>query len=304
MSRIFEKIRNKLYYKQWMIGIYESSIQEIIESRNFDPKIKWIKPKSLKKYKADPFLLERKNEKTKLLYEEFLLKEDYGKISLLTLDKDFRTIKSKVLLDTKSHLSYPFIFEEQGVQYVFPEAAQSGKLSCYQYDPIKEELFFKKDILNLPLLDSTIIKHNQKYWLFGTTGSNNSKYQLHLFFADHLLGPYFPHSSNPVKTGINGIRSAGNFIKINEDIYWPTQNCKIKYGDSITFNKINRLTEKEFSDEWVLTISMDRLNTHERVASIHTINEAENMIVLDAQRWSFSPYLQLRKFCKDNFKKS
>jgi len=287
-----------------MIGIYEGSVKQIIETKTFDPQIKWIEPKTLRKYAADPFVIEKKNGKIKVLLEEFILKENYGKISLLTFDKDLKPINSKILLDTKSHLSYPFIFQEDGKYFVFPEAAQSEKLSCYQYDPIKEELFFKKDIINLPLLDSTIIKHNQKYWLFGTTGSNNSEYQLHLFFADNLLGPYFPHSSNPVKTGINGIRSAGNFIKINEDIYWPTQNCKIKYGDSITFNKINRLTESEFKGEPVFTISIDRLNNHERVASIHTINEFQNLIVLDAQRWSFSPYRQLCKFYKDNFKKS
>jgi hypothetical protein len=287
-----------------MIGIYEGSVKQIIETKTFDPQIKWIEPETLSKYAADPFIIEKKDGKIKVLFEEFILKEDYGKISLLTLNKDFQPIKSKVLLDTNSHLSYPFIFEEQGIQYVFPEAAQSGKLCCYQYDPIKEELFFKKDILDLPLLDSTIIKHHQKYWLFTTTGSNNSEYQLHLFFAAQLCGPYFPHSENPVKTGINGIRSAGNFLKINDDLYWPTQNCKKKYGDSITFNKINILTEKEFKDEPVFTISIERLNTHERVASIHTINELQNMIILDAQRWSFSPYRQLCKFYKDNFKKS
>ena len=163
----------------------------MIETREFDPQINWIAPKTLKKFYADPFLLPSKDQTIKILFEEFKLGEDYGNISLLILDDNFKMIKTKLLLSTKSHLSYPFIFQQEGKYYVFPEAAQSGSVSCYQYDCVNEELVYQKDLLNFPLLDSTIIKHNNKYWLFGTTGENTSRYDLYLFFSDTLYIYHF-----------------------------------------------------------------------------------------------------------------
>jgi hypothetical protein len=303
MNRIFSKYIDKLFFKKWIIGIFKGNIEDIIRSKSFDPEINWLFTGSDEKYYADPFLLDQKNENFNILLEDFTLSDEYGKISLLILDKNFNQLKHKILLDTGSHLSYPFFFTENNKTYVFPEAAKSGKLSCYEYDPVNESLVFLKDILDLPLRDSSILKKNAKYWIFGTMCENETKYELYVFYSDSLLGPYVPHRSNPVKSGLDGTRSAGNYIEVDGILYRPTQNCKNEYGESITVNKITELNEINVIEEPYLDISINRKNGYNiGMHTIHTINILGNNIVVDGVHWTFSPGLQLRTWLRNRRK--
>jgi hypothetical protein len=297
MGKILSKYIDKLFFKKWIIGICRENIKDIIRSKNFDLEINWLLIKSFDKFYADPFLLDAKDGNSKILFEEYTFDDDYAKISLMTLDKSFKQVDNKILLDTKSHLSYPFIFTENKRTYIFPEAKQSGKLSCYEYDPVQESLTFLQDILNLPLLDSTILKYDNKYWIYGTLSENSTDYKLYVYFSDKLLGPYVPHPSNPVKSGLNGTRSAGNFIEVDGIIYRPTQNCEKKYGESITFNKVNEINKINVAEEPYLTIGIDiKKRSNYRMHKIHTINVKDNIIVVDGEHWTFAPIHQFKKF--------
>ena len=127
-------------------------------------------------------MFESKDGNINILLEDFTFDEKYGKISVIKLDKNFSHLNHKVLLDTKSHLSYPFVFTENDKTYVFPEASKTGKLSCYAFDQVNETFAFLQNILDFPLLDSTIVKHENKYWIFGTLGETGKDYKLHVFF--------------------------------------------------------------------------------------------------------------------------
>lgn len=303
MNRILSKYIEKLFFRKWIIGIIRDNIKDIIRSKTFDPDINWLLISSNDTYYADPFLLISKDENFKILVEDFSLDEDYGKISLMTLDKSFNELNHKILLDTKSHISYPFIFKENNKTYIFPEAGRSGKLSCYEYDPVNESIDFLKDILDLPLSDSNILKQNDKYWIFGTLYEDISGYSLCVFFSDSLLGPYVPHPGNPVKSGLNGIRSAGNFIEVDGIIYRPAQNCQNEYGESITINKVTELTELNVVEEPYFTISINKENRFNyRMHSIHTINAIDDIIVVDGIRLTFSPINQLKSFLRNRRK--
>ena len=299
MKKKLLKYVKKLFFKQWIIGICKDNIDTILKNKNFDADIKWLKTKSLEKFYADPFLVNSKENNIKILFEEYKFNEEYGKISLLTLNNNFKKINSKTLLDTQVHLSYPFVFVDNDKIYIFPESAQNGKLSCYEYDEINERINFIKDIFHIPLLDATILKYNNKYWIFGTLGSNNSNYSLNIYYSDNLFGPYNAHEGNPVKTGLDGIRPAGNFIQNSGNIFRPTQNCKNKYGESITINKLMLLNEKEFSEELYMKVEINNANKcNKGIHSIHTFNIKNELIVIDGQRWVFSPIKQLKKYRK------
>lgn len=304
MSNIFSKYIDKLFFKKWIIGICRDNIEDIIRNKTFDPDIKWLRTNSFDKFYADPFLIASKDGSLKILFEDFTFNDDYGKIALMTLNKDFTQKNQKILLDTKSHLSYPFIFNEKNKTYIFPEAAQSGKLSCYEYDPANESMNFVKDILDLPLRDSSIIKHDDKYWIFGTLSDNGTNYELHVFFSDSLLGTYVAHPGNPVKSGLNSTRSAGNFIEVDGMIYRPSQNCQKTYGESITINKITELSQTNVSEEPFMTIKIDtKKKCNNGVHTIHTINITGNIIVVDGEHWIFSPKNQWSSFLKSRKKK-
>ncbi len=298
MNKVLSKYLDKLFFKKWIIGIQHIDIKEIIRTKSFKPDINWFHPKSFNKFYADPFLTNI-NGKINILLEEFSSEVNSGKLSLMTSDSAFKQIKYKVLLDTKSHLSYPFIYTENNITYVFPESGKIGKLSCYKFDNKNESLTFVQDILDIPLMDATILNYNEKYWIFGIL-SQSGTYKLHVFYSDDLLGPYTPHSGNPIKNGLNGTRSAGDFIKVDGDIYRPTQNCENRYGESITIQKVIELNKTVVSEKSYMDISVHKNKRHySGMHTIHTINALDNIIVVDGEHWAFSPIQQLRKFIID-----
>jgi hypothetical protein len=309
MNKILSRYIEKLFFKKWIIGIFRADIKDIIRSKSFDPDIKWLPIKSIDTYYADPFLISSKEGTHKILLEDFSFDKNYGEISLMTLDARFKQVDFKLLLDTKSHLSYPFVFSENNKTYIFPEAGRSGKLSCYEYDPVNEAIDFLQDIVDLPLCDSSILKRDGKYWIFGTLSEINTAtdkitdYKLYVFFSDSLLGPYVPHPDNPVNSGLDGIRSAGNFIEVDGIIYRPTQNCEKQYGESITINKVTELNEINVVEEPYMIISINRSDrSNYGMHTIHTINAINDIIVVDGNRWTFSPVIQLKFFLRSRRK--
>jgi hypothetical protein len=303
MNRIFLKYLEKLFFSKWIIGIFRGDINDIIRNKSFDPDINWLFRKTYNKFYADPFISISENGHLKILCEDFTYDDDYGKISLLTFDKNLRLVNHKMLLDTKSHLSFPFVFTENERTYIFPEASQSGKLSCYEYDPLNETLGFLQDIIDLPFRDSTILKYNDKYWIFGTIVKKDIDDTLHIYFSDNLLGPYLSHPGNPVKSGSNGNRSAGSFIEVDGIIYRPSQNCKNVYGESISINKVTELTETDFNEEPYMTLCINRKNKNNYgMKRIHSINVADGIIVVDGIHRTFSPIRKFRIFAEDTLK--
>jgi hypothetical protein len=299
MTGLFRKYFNKLYYQKWIIGISEENLPDIIRSKKFDPDINWLFKKSFNKIYGDPFFIRSEYGKIEIILEVLKFEGDYGRLALITLDEELGVSSYKILLDTKSHLSYPFVFKEDGRYFIFPESSKNGRLSCYEYDPVSEGLIFLQDVLELPLLDSTIIKNNGKYWIFGALNDGNSGYEEHVFFSSRLLGPYVNHPANPVKSGLDGTRSAGSFIEVDGTIYRPTQNCQKEYGDSITIYEISELTETKVTEEPYMNIELDRRNKHNKgMYKIHTINYMDNFIVVDGKNWTFSPLHQLMNYLR------
>ena len=290
------KIIDKLYLKQWSIGIADESIQDVIRNKKISKQITWIPINNNYQFFADPFIYKSESGDYRILYEELNYNEQYGNISQFILNKKNQVISSEVLIDTKSHLSYPFIFYENGKMYVFPEASSSGKLSCYEYDSQEQKQTFKKDIVNLPLLDATILKYQNKYWIFCTMAGNEANRKLYIFHSENLLGPYTAHKENPVKDNINGSRPAGNFIEVDGNLYRPAQDCEGYYGSSISIFKIIHLCENKFIEESYMSIYPAKNGYYN--FGMHTINSVENKIVVDGLVRRFLPLTQLRTFVR------
>lgn len=291
---------SKLYFKQWTIGIATGNVEEIIRSRNFNVDIKWLDPQSKISFQADPFPLAGENGEISILYEDFSIEENYGNISVMTLDSMHNLKDRKILLDTGSHLSFPFIFIENNRYFVIPESVRSNGLSCYEYDPKSRTLRFLSEIMKMPLYDPVVFKKNGKYWLFGTVFRDRKNYELYLFHSQDIMGPYFPVAGNPVRTGIDGVRAAGSFIVVDDEIYRPTQNCRNEYGESITINKIKRLDENGFEEEAYMTIVPGEKDLRENnIHTIHTINGSGNLIIVDGNKWTFSLVSQWKNFLRN-----
>ncbi|MEO6669132.1 MAG: hypothetical protein ABIN36_06630 [Ferruginibacter sp.] len=299
---IIDKIADKMFRKQWNIGLARIDVNQLLNKNTYAPDYKWLPIGTANRFFADPFIFKNHDGNINVIYEDFSVDDQYGKISLTIVDDHFHPLFTKQILDTQSHLSYPNVFTENGKTYIIPESSKSGHVTCYEYDFASRSLISAKNIIqNLPLLDSTILVHNNKYWLFATKRGEHSNNKLYIYYADKMAGPYIPHAANPVKNSLNGSRPAGNFLKVDGEIYRPSQNCAEYYGKSVTLNKVTVLSEKEFAEEPVLEIGPPQKSGFNY--GIHTINIVDDVIVIDALKRIFMPGEQIGIFFKKIFKK-
>ncbi|MEO6550597.1 MAG: hypothetical protein ABIN94_21500 [Ferruginibacter sp.] len=285
---------------RWSIGLSRGSIKQIIRDKKNSLSFKWLPLSDDNKSIADPFIFKDQEGNINLFYEDFSMVDvtNYGKIVLATLNKDFVFTGKKEMLDARSHSSYPFIFVENDKTYVIPETSQQRKVSAYEYDFANKRLINERVLIdNLPLLDSTIFKYNNKYWLFATLSGNGfSHSRLYIYYADSLFGSYQPHPKNPLTNNPDGSRPAGNFIVVDGEIYRPAQNCARFYGESISINKITKLSETEFSEEFSFKITADQ--TGKFSSGVHTINVMDDIIVIDGIQMLFRPLTKCKLFLK------
>lgn len=290
----------KLFYKQWVIGIAEDDIREIIRKRSFNQVVEWVKPWSSEYFQADPFIIEKDEQTVSIIFEEFSMDKNYGNISLMVVDEKMNVLDKKILLDTGSHLSFPFVFKASGKTYIIPESVKNGRVSCYEYIKTETKLVFRGDLVKMPLYDPAVLYMNNKYWLFGSVFENRNIYRLHIYYSDSLLGPYSPLPGNPVASGLDGVRSAGGFFEVDGSLFRAAQNCANRYGDSITINKLLILNEKEFSEEPYMTIMINEKNRKQHnIQTIHTLNISGNKIVVDGMRWELSLTKQLNNYFRN-----
>src|SRR5258708_3806958 len=144
---LYQNLKNKLTITQWNIGLARGNIAEIIRNKDHNLFYTWLKIDAPDRFYADPFILKAADEHIHILFEDFSANDRYGKIALTTVDKLFNPVFNKIILDSGSHLSYPYIFKENNKVYVLPEAAESGVVSCYEFDFAGKSLINKTDIL-------------------------------------------------------------------------------------------------------------------------------------------------------------
>lgn len=286
-----QKLLDKFFVKQWTIGVAKLDINRFEKNGIDGIDFFWIPVNNSDVFIADPFVFKNQDGNVHILYEDYSY-SSYGTISMKILNPNFETIITKSLLNIGSHLSYPNVFSKNGKTYVMPESSKANNLYCFEYDFSENSLVNQKTIIaNEPLLDSTILEHNGKYWLFATKRGPESNNKLYIYHSNRWDGDYIPHKLNPIKDNLSGSRPAGNFIKINNNIYRPAQNSSEYYGKSISLYKLISLNEIEYVEEHFLDIRPPQ-NTKFKFA-MHTINIADNVIVVDGLRRIFNPFRQI-----------
>jgi hypothetical protein len=294
-------ILDKFFVKQWTIGIAKGTEADILQNRLKSLDFTWITIPDPEVFVADPFVIELPNGEIHIIAEH-IHQASYGKLVSYRFSKTLDLLEEKIILDTGSHLSYPFILEDNGEIFIIPESAMANGVFAYPYDPIHMELGKPITLVeDLPLLDSTFVYYEDRWWLFATKRGANSNSELFIYYADHWNGSYEPHKLNPVKTDADGSRPAGKILKQDKQLLRPAQNCKESYGKSITLFNITKLTEDSYEEIPTLEIKADIHK--ENKYGIHTINHSGSVIVVDCLKKSFNPLVQIKLFLKKMKKK-
>lgn len=199
---------------------------------------------------ADPFLFV-KDDTLYLFYEHLTRWFGKGRICMRKTNDLKNWSKEKDVLVEPFHLSFPYVFEDEGKVYMLPETGGDKSITLYEATDNTLTKWHKVSKLmegGDPWYDSVIHKQDGKYYLF--TGHDNDVQQVqHLFMADSLTGPYTEHPSSPICEGRDRARNAGSVIKKNNnELYRPVQVCVNGYGEQTSVMKIETLTPTEYKE--------------------------------------------------------
>jgi hypothetical protein len=275
------QLRNRFGRDQWFIA-YAERPRRLLEAR---PRFTIIDSPADHFY-ADPFIVEQ-DGMAWLFIEDYPYATTKGVISCIEL-RDGKTSPTRVVLERDYHLSYPAVFSWNGQWFMTPETEQNQSVELYRAVAFPWTWELDTVLLRgVRAVDPTIFRHGDRFWMFATVAPHGASMQdeVSLFFADSIRGPWHSHPSNPVVSDVRSARPAGRPFVEEGVLYRPGQNCAVCYGQSMTINRVDVMTETEYRETPVTTIPPtwlpDSLGTH-------TLNSSENWVVTDGKRWRWS----------------
>jgi hypothetical protein len=261
---------------KWYIAIRRRS-----EAHRFDdPSNYHLMRSSRDRFYADPFVVE-KDGKTFLFFEDFRLSEGQAVISCCELDADGRPGLEVEVLRRPYHLSYPFVFEDQGEMYMVPETRGNRTVELYRAASFPYEWTPEAVLLSdVDVVDATIKKINGKYWMFA--GVSNGRYsncdELGLFYADALLGPWRSHPGVPLISDVQRARPAGALFYDDGRLIRPSQDCGKAYGYGLVFSEVLKLSETEYEERIISRLDPGLVKYS---LANHTYNRSAQFEVVD-----------------------
>jgi hypothetical protein len=230
---------------------------------------------------ADPFLAEDRG-RLYLFMEDLSYATGKGVISVAELGADGLQGPPAVALEEPYHLSYPQVFQHEGVWYLLPETRQSGQIRLYRAEAFPTRWVLEAVLLDrVSAVDTTLVQHDGRWWMFACCANTGQGLDdgLHLYHADTLLGPWLPHPHNPVNQDTYSMRPAGHCFRRDGRLYRPAQ-ISIEYGWGMTLVEITELTRERYAERVVETIEpLWRAD----IKGLHTLNMAGGCMVVDGK---------------------
>jgi hypothetical protein len=237
------------------------------------------------RFYADPFIV-RSPAGAHLFMEDGPIGGGPARIVALDLDSSGRLKSSPmVALEAKTHLSYPFIFQDEGEWYMLPESADTQTVELFKARRFPDEWERCAVLLkNIRAWDPTLLRHLGRYWLFATVaafGASESD-ELCLFWSESLLGPWRAHARNPVVSDARHARPAGRILVDDGSLVRPAQDCTGGYGRRIVLNRIDVMTEDDYRET-----SIGSIDPHWQpgVIRTHTYAVNDDLEALDGLRY-------------------
>lgn len=199
---------------------------------------------------ADPFV--QYDGKNVYIYFEELDKEiGYGCISMAKYSNGSLKYLGPVISED-FHLSFPYIFEYKGDEFMIVESSEQRAIRCYKKTGDASKFSYFCDLLkDCDCAENMIFKYNDQFVLLTnmdreSLGEHST--ELHLFLAeDPFANNWLPFPDNPVKIGGADVRNGG-FVSDQSGIYRVKQIQEFNfYGKSVLLSKIE-LNKKSYRE--------------------------------------------------------
>ena len=220
----------------------------------------------------------------------FLEEMDFsvGRGTIVLLRRGADGWQATPVIEEPHHLSYPYLFEWQGEQYLVPESAEGGEITLYRMGSSLEQWHREPPLMTgVHAFDTSLLAHEGRIWMFTSIQREpdlRSHYQeLHLFFADEFpTGEWTPHPANPVVCDARHARMGGGFLRHDGALYRVTQGAHCgEYGTSVELRRIVRLDATGYQEEPALSVRPDWTPVSD---GIHHMAALDDVLVVDAWR--------------------
>lgn len=195
---------------------------------------------------ADPFLFV-KDDTLYLFFEKvYAGKREWGRLAMTKTTDLVHWTEPVDVLSLSFHLSFPFVFEDEGVVYMIPETNEDDCVCLYRANDDLTQFTFVRKLVEQPrtkdicfnYCDSHILKKDGLYYLF-TSVSYRWQYDLELYYTDDLLnGEFKKHPLSPICRGNEYGRCGGSVIHLDDHYYRITQDCHTRYGENVSVFEI------------------------------------------------------------------
>ncbi len=239
-----------------------------------------VLPESKRYWYADPFLFEH-GGKVYLFVEMFDNVTEKGLIGVSVLCKDGFSVP-KVVIEESFHLSYPFVFEENGEIYMMPETMDDGCIQLYRAVDFPEK-WEKKSVLvrEKGMVDAVICGE----WLIASrvTDTVSKETQLQLF--NRQTGE--AHPINESVQGNQTSRGAGRIFNYGDKQVRPAQNClNGVYGAGLVFYSVDEISDVSYSETEIFRLepSQVKLKSGSPAEGVHTYARCGTVEVVDIKK--------------------
>ena len=239
----------------WSIGIYKGAspfdLSDVQSARN--PVLTREQVTDVPaSFVADPFMV-KANHGWYMFFEVMNWRSGKGEIGLATSKDGLVWTYQQIVLSESFHLSYPYVFEWRGEYYMIPESYQAGSIRLYKAKKFPTQWSFVAQLRQGPyLVDPSIFRYNDKWWLYTETNPEMKHDCLRLYFADDLAGPWVEHPKSPIVSHDAKIaRPAGRAQVIGAEIFRFAQDCSEAYGSAVRAFKIIQLDTRHYAEEQV-----------------------------------------------------
>lgn len=265
----------------WNVGLVHAAPEELLHE-SYDPEIRWMNYREKHRMIADPCFVPNRNQ-IRILCEEFNWFLEKGRIVEICSAPDGSLSQCRPAIDEGVHMSYPYVFEHEGEIYCIPECAERREIALYRW--IRDAKQWRRDSVlleGIAAVDATVFQAHGSWWLFHSLEHGVGQWSLYIWTAEHLRGPWRPHSGNPVKTDVSSSRPAGKPFWYQGALYRPAQDGRNSYGGALALNRVESLSREDFREVTVRRIQP--LAHWPYPDGIHTLNGFGGLLIIDAKR--------------------
>ncbi len=249
----------------------------------------------LTRWAADPFLV--CDDGKYYLFAELGTKYfenrgySFGSIAYKRVGVKYPTFWHKCI-QSKTHMSFPNVFRQDGEFYMIPESYRSGTVTLYKAVKFPNKWERIKTLINDGyFVDTDIFEFKGETYLL-TYRIKCRPFRSELYVLKN--GTFELHST---VEDVEGTFRLGGKVRINDgNVYVYTQDSRISYGKGLFLNKLI-ITEKEHLFERIQSFDCSeftQFHTTKRTG-LHTLNFCDDYCVIDVMYDHKSIYVSFRK---------